>query len=225
MTGLYPMTPLDLRPNRHVIPAGTKLWRVHNAKYAPDEFNPTLADPFDPRRGSRFDGTPLDSYHSLYLADTETTALAESVLRSRPFEPAESARLIPYAAVRGRSLSVLRTRCELSLVSLIASSDLAAVCQDAALLEDEANYVQARHWAREIRAQSSDVMGLIWQSRHNRPRHVLVLFHDRFGHYDGKPFEVLPDDGIPDLGSKNGLREANRLLEHLRSKISEPRWD
>ncbi|MBG0851830.1 RES family NAD+ phosphorylase [Streptomyces spinoverrucosus] len=224
MSGFYPMTSLELRPVRHVIPEDTRLWRVHNARYAPDEFNPTLADPFDPRQGSRFDGTVLDPYHSLYLADTATTALSESVLRSRPFERSESMRIIPYVTVRGRSLSVLRTTCELVLVSLIGATDLAAVCQNTLLLEDESNYVQARHWAREIRAQAPDVMGLIWQSRHNRPQHVLVLFHDRFGHHDGKPFEVLPDDGVADLGSKDGVRRANRLLEPLRAKVSEPVW-
>lgn len=222
MSGLFPLTPLELRPNRHLIPAGTELWRVHNAKYAPGEFNPRLADPFEFKDGSRFDGTLLDPYHCLYLADTPTTALAESVLRSRPFEPSAGMRLIPYAAVWRRSLSVLRTRCELNLVSLIEATDLAAVCQDSTLLEDERNYVQARRWASEIRAQVPDAMGLIWQSRHNRPRHVLVLFHDRFEHCEGEPLEVLPERGVPELDSDAGIGEANRLLAPLRSEISRP---
>ncbi|MCL8014254.1 RES family NAD+ phosphorylase [Streptomyces sp. AS02] len=223
MTGHFPMTPLEFRPVRHVIPAGTELWRVHNTKYRPDEFNPNLADPFEFRNGNRFDGTPLDPYHCLYLADTPTTALAESVLRSRPFEPSAGMRLIPYATVWRRSLSVLRTRCELTLVSLIEAPDLAAVCQDSTLLEDERNYVQARRWASEIRAQAPDVMGLIWQSRHNRPQRALVLFHDRFDHGDGGPLEVSPAEGIPELDSDAGIARANQLLEPLRSKISQPR--
>ncbi|WP_406472484.1 RES family NAD+ phosphorylase [Streptomyces sp. NBC_01615] len=223
MSGLFPMTPLELRPNRHVIPAGTELWRVHSAKYVPNEFNPKLADPFEFKDGSRFDGTLLDPYHCLYLADTATTALAESVLRSRPFEPSAGMRLIPYAAVWRRSLSVLRTTCELNLVSLIEAPDLAAVCQDSTLLEDERNYVQARRWASEIRAQVPDVMGLIWQSRHNRPQRALVLFHDRFGHGDGEPLEVLPERGIADLDSDAGIEKANQILKPLRSEISRPR--
>lgn len=223
MSGLFPMTPLELNPNREVIPAGTELCRVHNTKYAPDEFNPTLADPWDPRPGSRFDGTPLDAYHCLYLADTPTTALAESVLRSRPFEPPVGKRVIPYATVWRRTLSVMRTTCELNLVSLIGSNDLAAVCQDATLLEDENNYVRARRWASEIRAQVPDAMGLIWQSRHNRPQHALVLFHDRFGHVEGTPLEVLADRGIADLDSDDGIDAANGLLGPLRAEISKPR--
>ncbi|MFG2881607.1 RES family NAD+ phosphorylase [Streptomyces sp. NPDC048297] len=223
MTGLFPMTGLELRPVRHVIAAGTELWRVHNTKYRPHEFNPNLADPFEFRNGNRFDGTLLDPYHCLYLADTPTTALAESVLRSRPFEPSAGKRLIPYATVWRRSLSVLRTRCELVLVSLIEAPDLAAVCQDSTLLEDERNYVQARRWASEIRAQAPDVMGLIWQSRHNRPQHALVLFGDRFDHGDGGPLEVLAEKGIPELDSDAGIDRANQLLEPLRSEISRPR--
>ncbi|MGW2023114.1 RES family NAD+ phosphorylase [Streptomyces decoyicus] len=223
MSGLFPMTPLELRPNRHVIPAGTELWRVHNTRYAPNEFNPKLADPFEFKDGNRFDGTPLDPYHCLYLADTATTALAESVLRSRPFELPAGKRRVPYATVWRRSLSVLRTRCELTLVSLVESKDLAAVCQDATLLEDERNYVPARRWASEIRAQAPDVMGLIWQSRHNRPQRALVLFHDRFAHCDGKPLDVLPERGIRDLDSDAGIDRANWFLEPLRSEISRPR--
>ncbi|MEV7869640.1 RES family NAD+ phosphorylase [Streptomyces sp. NPDC088124] len=225
MNSFFPMTPLELSPNRQVVPAGTELWRVHKSTYAPDQFNPTLADVHDHRAGSRFDGTALDPYHSLYLAADPTTALAESVLRSRPFDPRYSMRYIPWITVRGRSLSALRTRCDLSLVSLIGERDLAAVCQDSTLLEDERNYPQARRWASEIRAQTPDIVGLVWQSRRNRPQHALVLFHDRFGDCggcDGKPLEVLLDGGIADLGSDAGVDRANELLEPLRSEISRP---
>ncbi|GAA2444308.1 hypothetical protein GCM10010433_52020 [Streptomyces pulveraceus] len=223
MTGVFPMTSLELRPVPHVLPAGTELWRVHNTRYAPDEFNPKLADPFEFRNGSRFDGTPLDPYHCLYLGDTATTALAESVLRSRPFELPAGRRRIPYATVLHRSLSVLRTRCELTLVSLIEAKDLAAVCQESTLLEDERNYVSARRWASEIRAQAPEAMGLIWQSRHNRPQRALVLFHDRFAHCDGKPLDVVPASGIPRLDSDAGIDRANQYLEPLRAEISRPR--
>ncbi|MBB5930012.1 hypothetical protein [Streptomyces echinatus] len=79
----------------------------------------------------------LDQYHSLYLAEAPPTALAASVLRSRPFELPTGDRTIPCPAVWQRSLSCLRTRCDLILVSLVSGAHLAAVCQDAAFLEDE----------------------------------------------------------------------------------------
>ncbi|MGY5532269.1 RES family NAD+ phosphorylase [Streptomyces sp. A3] len=225
MTGLFPMTSLELHPVRHVIPAGTELWRVHNVRYAPHLFNPKLADPFEFKDGSRFDGTRLDPYHCLYLGDTPTTALAESVLRSRPFELPAGRRRIPYVTVVGRRLSVLRTRCDLVLVSLIEAKDLAAVCQESTLLEDERNYVSARRWASEIRAQAPDVGGRIWQSRHNRPQRALVLFHDRFDGCGGQPLDVVADAGIARLDSDAGIDLANRYLEPLRAEISRPLRD
>lgn len=221
-SGFFPMIELELRPRRHVIPAGTELWRVHRSRYAADQFNPKLADiHFD---GGRFEGTLLDPYHSLYLADTPLTALAESVLRSRPFELPAGVRRIPYRTVWQRSLGAVRTRCDLTLASLIDGTDLAAVCQDATLLEDEQNYARARRWASEIRAQAPDAMGLIWESRRNRAQLALVLFHDRFPHCDGGPLTALPGHGIPDLGSQDGMKKANELLEPLRARISEPVW-
>jgi hypothetical protein len=222
MSGFFPMIDLELRPNRQVIPAGTELWRVHQSTYAPDQFNPKLADiHFD---GGRFEGTVLDPYHSLYLADSALTALAESVLRSRPFELPRGRRTIPFRTIWQRSLSAMRTRYELNLVSLVDGKDLAAVCQDSTLLEDESNYAKARRWSSEIRAQAPDAMGLVWESRRNRSQLAMVLFHDRFGHGDGPPLEVLEDRGIADLGSQEGRKRANEILEPLRAEISEPVW-
>ncbi|MFF8731205.1 RES family NAD+ phosphorylase [Streptomyces sp. NPDC015171] len=220
MSGLFPMIDLKLRPNRRVIPAGTELWRVHLSRYAPDEFNPRLADiHFD---GGRFDGTVLDQYHCLYLAESALTALAESVLRSRPFDLPAGDRTIPYRTVWQRSLSCLRTRSDLTLVSLVSGADLAGVCQDTAFLEDESNYARARRWSSEIRAQASDAMGLIWESRRNRSEHALVLYHDRCAGPAGAPLEVLPERGVADLGSAAGRERANELLAPLRARIAEP---
>ncbi|MDA5285309.1 RES family NAD+ phosphorylase [Streptomyces sp. NPDC054904] len=218
MTRVLPPSAYELRPRYHVLPMGTLLWRVHTAARPAEEFNPRPADLHF--GGSRFDSTVLDPYPFLYAGDSATTALAETLLRSMPFDPERGLRLVPYAAVHGRALSVMRTRCEVSLVSLIDEHDLAAVCQDSGLLEDEQDYPKARRWAGEIRVQAPASMGLIWQSRRNRPRHALVLFGDRFAACDGKPLETLPDDGIEDLGSRAGVERVNALLEPLRSAIS-----
>ncbi|MFG2986652.1 RES family NAD+ phosphorylase [Streptomyces sp. NPDC048258] len=214
----FPMIKEELRPNFMVIPAGTELWRVHKSTYRPGQFNPTLADIHF--NGGRFEGTPLDPYHSLYVADSALTAVAESVLRSVPWTGEK--RVIPYALVQGRSLSVLRTTCELTVVSLLKEKDLAAVRQNADLLDDERSYAKARRWASEIRAQAPDAMGLVWQSRRNRPEHAMVLFHDRFDDRHGRALDMLPERGIADLGSPEGVKEVNRLLDPLWAEVSEP---
>ncbi|MEU9700503.1 RES family NAD+ phosphorylase [Streptomyces sp. NPDC047981] len=214
----FPMTGEELRPNFKVIPAGTELWRVHKSKYRPHQFNPLLADiHFD---GGRFEGTPLDPYHSLYVADSALTAVAESMLRSVAWNGTK--RTIPYAAAHGRSLSVLRTTCELTVVSLIEEKDLAAVRRTADLLDDERSYAKARRWASEIRAQAPEAMGLVWQSRRNRPENSYVLFHDRFAGCHCGALEVVPERGFADLGSPEGIEEVNRLLDPLAAEVSKP---
>ncbi|ADI03660.1 RES domain protein [Streptomyces bingchenggensis BCW-1] len=209
------------RPHWEVLPAGTQLWRMHSSRFAAGEFKP-----FDPKDRSpgRFHGTPEDPYPCLYAATDAETALAETLLRSVDYDLEIGMRLILWAQVRGKSLDVVRTRCELKLVSLCSGAALAAVCQDNRLLENEGkeHYERTRLWAREIRAQAPEAMGMIWGSKRNPSQRALVLFGDRLTDCAGGPLEALPYRSIPDLGSPDGIKEANQLLEPLRSAIKEP---
>ncbi|MFD5563741.1 RES family NAD+ phosphorylase [Kitasatospora griseola] len=219
-TGFFPRTGRLLCPNFHTIAAGTELWRVHHSKYAPNQFNDRLSDiHFD---GGRFEGTVLDPYHYLYLAGSPVTAMAESLLRSVPYSGRDGKREILYAAAHGRSLSCLRVRHDLALVALRTGADLAAVRQEASLLEDERNYAVARRWSSEIRAQAPNAQGLLWDSRRNRGEDVMVLYRDRVEQGDGGPLEVVAERSIADLGSREGLKQANELLEPLWAEISVP---
>jgi hypothetical protein len=221
------------RPHWEVLPAGTRLWRMHSSRFAAEEFKP-----FDPndRAPGRFHGTPEDPYPCLYAATDAETALAETLLRSVPFDLKTGMRLVPWASVRGKSLNVVRTRRELKLVSLCSGAALAAVCQDHLLLESEGpeHYAGTRLWAREIRAHAPEAMGMVWDSKRNPSRQALVLFGDRLadcadgpsagpsaGLSDG-PLEALPYRSILDLGAPDGIKEANQLLEPLRAAIKEP---
>ncbi|MEV7215775.1 RES family NAD+ phosphorylase [Kitasatospora cineracea] len=218
--GFFPRTAKLLRPHFGTIAAGTELWRVHQSKYAPDQFNDRLSDiHFD---GGRFEGTVLDPYHYLYLAGSPVTAMAESLLRSVPYGGRGDRREIPYTAAHGRSLSCLRVRHDLNLVTLRTGADLAAVRQEATMLEDERNYAVSRRWSSEIRAQAPDAQGLLWDSRRNRGEDVMVLYRDRVEHCAGGPLEVVAEQSIADLGSWEGLKRANELLEPLWAEISVP---
>lgn len=219
MTGTLPPSGFVMRPNSRLLPAGTPLWRMHRTKRPAEQFNPIPVDAHF--GGNRFDGTESDPYQYLYLADTPATALAETLLRSLEFDQTTGLRLVPYAAVEGKSLTLLRTHCDLNLVSLVTEADLSAVCQDSWLLEAEGErYARTRRWASEIRVQTPEAMGLIWQSRRNRPHLASVLFHDRCA---GEPLAVVPDNGIQDMGSPAGVAETNQLLAPLRSAIVPPR--
>ncbi|MFJ2645476.1 RES family NAD+ phosphorylase [Streptomyces sp. NPDC087420] len=218
MTGTVPPSAYTMRPRPHTIPAGTHLWRVHRAGRPAEQFNPISVDPHF--GGNRFDGTSYDPYSYQYQAADPATALAETLLRSLEFDAEAGMRLVPYAAVRGKSLSVLRARADLDVVSLITEEDLAAVCQDSWLLESEGDrYAKTRRWASEIRAQAPKAMGLVWQSRRHRPRLASVLFADRCGI---DPLVPVPGPGIADMGSPEGVAEVNRLLAPLRAAVLPP---
>ncbi|GAA1499497.1 RES family NAD+ phosphorylase [Streptomyces synnematoformans] len=209
------------RPHWEVLPAGTQLWRRHSSRFAPEEFKPF--DPRDPAPG-RFHGTAADPYPSLYAAQDPETALAETLLRSVDFDPVSGVRLVPWAWARGRSLSVLRTRCELKLVSLCTGTALAAVCQDSRLLESEGreHYEQTRGWARELRVQAPEAAGMVWDSKRNPSGRAMVLFGDRLPDLADGPLTPLSYRTIADLGSPDGIKETNQLLEPLRAAIREP---
>ncbi|MBD0737660.1 RES family NAD+ phosphorylase [Streptomyces sp. CBMA29] len=208
------------RPEK--IPAGTVLWRIHRTKRLATEFKP-----FAPHAlGGRFDATADDPYACLYAAWDPTTALAETLVRSRDFDSDTRYRLVPRALVVGKSLSAVRTRCDLFAVPLESSEQLADVHQDARLLEGEGeeHYERARRCAGQIRAEIPDGMGLLWQSRHRRPRRALVLFEDRCRARDRRPLELLDhSDNIPDLGSPAGIAKVNLLLEPLWAAIHVPK--
>ncbi|MER6915353.1 RES family NAD+ phosphorylase [Streptomyces sp. NPDC000594] len=213
--------PYRFRPHWEILPAGTQLWRMHSSRYAAGEFKPFHPD--DPAPG-RFHGTPEDPYPSLYAATDPETALAETLLRSLPIDRGTGMRLVPRRSVLGRSLNVVRTRCELRLVSLCSGAALAAVCNSPELLESEGpeHYARTRLWARELRAEAPGAMGMIWGSKRNPSRYAVVLFGDRLADHAGGPLEALPYRSIPDLGSPEGIKEANQLLEPLRSAIDVP---
>ncbi|MFC5719138.1 RES family NAD+ phosphorylase [Streptomyces gamaensis] len=217
MTGNVSPGTYVMEPNTRVIPAGMQWWRVHSRTRSAQDFNPVSADAHF--GGNRFDGTSYDPYPYLYIASDPAAALAESLLRSLDFDTASGMRLIPYAAVANKTLSMVRTRSDLHLISLVTEADLAAVCQDSWLLEGEGDrYAKTRRWASEMRAQAPDAMGLVWQSRRCRPRLASVLFQDRCGH--GR----LSAERGEELGSPTGVATANRLLAPLRAAIVSP-WN
>ncbi|WP_405798596.1 RES family NAD+ phosphorylase [Streptomyces sp. NBC_01506] len=213
MPDRFPPAAYRLTPNLRTLPAGSELWRCHSDRRPPEAFNPVAADSHF--GGNRFDGTSEDPYPFLYAGAEPATALAEVLLRSLDFDTASGSRLVPRAWVKGRSLSLLRTRVDLTLIQLVTEEDLAAVCQDSWLLEAQgASYPQTRRWASELRTQVPSAQGLLWQSRRHRPRHAVVLFGDRCG---AEPLKPDPARGIAGLGTPAGIAEANRLLAPLRA--------
>jgi len=171
-----PPEPFRGRPLDTVLPAGTPLWRVHHEPHAATAFNPTLADPH--WHGSRFDATARAPFSYLYAAPELSTAVAEVLLRNRGF--AGRARPIRRGSLAGQRLSRIRLVRALRLITLVSSTDLAAIYQDDWIVQAEArDYGKTRRWAAALRDADPTAEGLIWQSRVDRPKLSLVLFGDR----------------------------------------------
>jgi RES domain len=168
---------IDRRPHSLLLPARTKLWRVHSAKQPVYEFRPVaLPGPFG---GGRFDGIGTDSYPCLYAAEQQTTALAESLLTGVQFD-GRGNRIIRRVSTRGRRLSAFETTEELRLVLLVSAVDLAAVGQDDWLVQAEPrDFELTREWGGWLRTIDPSAQGLVWQSRRDRPHRSIVLFGDR----------------------------------------------
>ncbi|MFJ6724178.1 RES family NAD+ phosphorylase [Streptomyces sp. NPDC091281] len=216
MTRQAPPT-IDMVPRFTVLPTGTALWRCHRSRYGATGFKDVVAHTHF--GGSRFDSTAEDPYPYLYATREPATALAEVLLRSMEFDAVSGHRLVPWAQASRYTLTEVVTTADLPLISLRAEEDLAAVCQTSWLLDCEPDdYSRTRYWAQELRRQSAEARGLLWQSRRHRPREALVLFGDRCG-----PKPVLAETGVRhDLATFAGVDAANRLLAPLRAAIVPP---
>jgi hypothetical protein len=206
-----PPTPPPARlrgmPNRVLLPAGTRLWRVHQRRYPSDAFNPQGAN--EHFGGGSFDSTRSDPYPFLYAAFTGTTAVAEVLLRGLPFDD-RGARILPRKMLAGRRLSVVELTGDVTLVALLSALDLAAVGQDEWLVQAEAAaYGQTRHWAHWLRHQATWAQGFIWPSKRNLPEHAVVLFGDRC---PPGLLQATPDPLPEDLDTLKGALLLRRLL-------------
>ncbi|MFC6082586.1 RES family NAD+ phosphorylase [Sphaerisporangium aureirubrum] len=203
------------QPNRSLLPAGTPLWRVHHRAVRADRFTRPRAPEY--RGGGRFDGTALtDPYHFYYAGLDASTALAEVLLRDLPFG-ADGRRVLPRAGVDERLASRLHTTRPLALISLVTGPDLAAVAQDDWLVRAEPHdYPRTRRWARWMRGQAPWAQGLLWSSKRDTGKRVVMLFGDRV------PGHVLSDPPARavDLGGSDGTRWVNAVLAPYRTAVA-----
>jgi hypothetical protein len=211
-------------PTISVIPAGTELWRVHDAKYAGDSFRPVSANPrrnTDPNfGGGRFDSTENAPFPYFYAATRSTTALVESFLRDLPFR-SNGSRVLPRHAINGKKLSCIDLDDDIAILNLSSAVDLAAVHQDYWLVDSEGdqNYAQTRRWAHWFREQIPSIGGLLWQSKRDRPHPALILFGDRC-----PPGCLTLNHGASaELDTLDGASLINSLLRPYRARVYPPR--
>lgn len=199
-------------PTKTVLQAGSRLWRVHAHKYPADAFY--RRPPDREMGGGRFD---TRGFPYLYAAPDESTALAETLLRSVPFDD-RGRRLIPRAAIRGKRLSAVEVTADLALLRLVDSVDLAGICTDEWLIHTEpANYDITRRWSTWLHQNQSWAKGLEWQSKRDLTRRCVMLF-DRC--VDG--VRAVPGEGY-ELDDPDRLAELNALLAPYGAVVNPPR--
>lgn len=199
-----------------MLPAGARLWRVHQKGWPGSAFNTVGSDPHF--GGGRFDGTQDDPYPYLYAAPETQTALLETLARGLPFND-KGERLIRRAATVGYCISAFEPAKSLTLISLQTTAHLAAACQDEWLIHcPAAEYAQTRRWGQWLRSQATWAQGFIWPSDRNLGGQNLVLFGDRCLN---AALGVVPDTEL-DLDDADGARWLNSQLAPFRISVRPP---
>jgi hypothetical protein len=178
------------------VPAGTRISRVHSTELGASQFNPTLADSH--WGGGRFDATEADPYAYLYAGADDECAVCEALLRDLPL--GSGFRLLPRAALSGRSLSRLVLSSDVTVVSLMSGKDFSRIGQGDNWLVScpSADYGFTRRWAHAIRSWSPPAEGFVWPSRRDPSKAAYVFFEDRFS-------AELVDDRSDPLFKAGGL--------------------
>jgi hypothetical protein len=175
MQPFSPPAALTGSPVRHVLPAGTPLWRTHDTRGPAVAFDPPRDDVFG---GRRFDGTRTSPHGCLYASPDMATAIAETVLPGFDTSPA-APRILTRASLADLALSEVRTTADLPLLRLTTATDLAAVHADSWLItERDGHYPAIRQWAGWLREHAPWAAGILWTSILDLPNTTLVLFED-----------------------------------------------
>jgi hypothetical protein len=170
--------------NRHPLPVGSELHRIHSAARTATGFNPGLGLPTRFAPLMRADGYRVPT---AYAAMDYECAAHETIFHEIPFDAAR--KTIALDKVEPLSHSVLRTRRELVLATLFEPDLNAWGLTRRQLIDTLAvDYPRTARWALAIHQAEVDVDGLVWTSRRCDPQQAYLLFGDRVAGADLEPF-------------------------------------
>ena len=196
-------------PVVEVLPAGTRLRRVHSSHPA-ESFNwtaqPTVLS------GGRFDS--LDgSYGYTYLGDSEAAAIAETLCRGLPL--GGPARLVPRSLLTGRRIATVEVERDLPVLVLHGAA-LTHVGAPLGLTKCDADeYLVTRRWAATLR----DVAGFVYRSRHDEDLLAWVLFDDGLPAHRAHG-ALSAQVASAELGSGSGLNLVRQVLRQHNAALS-----
>jgi RES domain len=161
--------------NKRVMPAGTRLVRVHDRDLDGDAFNAGFGAPTRFAPVWRPDGSAIAT---LYGGSTLECAVHESLFHDLPYDA--PGKFIRLDKITSRAISYIETTSDLILASL-HEPDLNRLGLTRADLIDtpRADYAVTARWAEAFHRAGAGVAGLVWTSRRCDPEQAYVLFADR----------------------------------------------
>ncbi len=199
-----PPIPLVGPPQRYDWRADQPLTRIHGRTRGLCEFNPTPRGQ-DYIGGGRFDALKGSTFGYLYAADSDRTAVGETLVT---FSGSESriGNTVLTKTLENKKIGRFTLNSGLRLVDLVTDGGLAAIGQDQWLTQcDSSDYPLTRKWCASIRRRANWAQGLIWKSRRDPAGHSLMLFEDRC---QPENFTVVPTIAQLDSNLHDGSARA-----------------
>lgn len=172
-TGIVPPPPAAFDTHITELPVGAQLWRIHDARFAGDAFNPG-------KGMSRF--TPIGPVRkrvpTIYAASEFEAAVYETIFHDLdPAQPFKVARLSRLAGLR---CSVLRVAMPLQLRSFHAPDLMKLGVARGQLIDTPGReYPDTRRWSAALHKRDKDAHGMVWSSRPYPSAAAMLLFGDR----------------------------------------------
>jgi hypothetical protein len=177
---LPPSPPADLHAESlpiHTVDAGSRIFRVHQTRYAAKYFG---------RSGDwRFDAADKRSFGTLYAGLSAEVAFVETILRGR-------GRFVAQAELDVRSFCTFVANRPLKLVSLYGAS-LTKLKATAAISSGPA-YDVSQTWAQAFWSHPDQPDGIVYRSAHDDDHHALVLFDRAAAAIDNGTSVIIMDD-------------------------------
>lgn len=168
-----------------LVPAGTRLLRIHESRFSAAQLNPGLGD-------TRFAPIWYDTRRHvphLYAATSFECAAYEYVFHD--IDHGTATRTVPLSRVFTLAVSELVVTRDLSLAGLF-QPDLNRIGIERKQLIDTpaSTYPETRKWSLAIHNDNSGLHGLVWTSRKCDPDRALLMFGDRLSASDLAPVQT-----------------------------------
>ncbi len=186
-SGGVPPPPDALLCNTHVLPAGTILHRIHDARFGGRTFNPGLGH-------SRFAPFAVAGAQvpTAYCATSLECAAFETIFHD--IDASAEFKSVRWSALVPLRYSRLRLARDIRLASLF-SADLMKLGLERNQIIDtpKSTYAATQAWSPAIHAAANAPEGIVWVSRRYDQEKSLMLFGDRVS---GSAFEHLGSVGV-----------------------------